>query len=370
MASTTFFASTTPRPNGVATTTPATRPPFTAAPQPITPNHISAPAFLASRRIHSAFALTYTPAPIAFTPRSSSSVKPHLFPYQYLPIMPIVLTPPSAYWYSSSSVLAPPRAAATVAGPPEVPPPTTTTSYSPMTGSSDAAHSTLASPRSNGRNPQRNSFVSSSAFAPARGALAAARAVPSISRASAAFATACPADSPSLAATDGASASARFAASLSAHAPARVTCLTEPVAQTGGTNHSLSAASSSPAVHVMSRARCSASANDAHERSFISCSNRHTQTFPLLSGRSLRSATDIPSAFGSSFETTVRSNATGPPANASNGTPAARAKDACSVQSTTCRALTAARPDLETSTAPATSPLASTSGPDGKSPVM
>ena len=48
----------------------------------------------------------------------------------------------------------------------------------------------------------------------------------------------------------------------------------------------------------------------------------------------------------------------------------ARAKDACSVQSTTCRALTAARPDLETSTAPATSPLASTSGPDGKSPVM
>ena len=53
VASTTAFARTTPRPCGVATTTPLTRLPSTKAPQPSVPYQRSAPALRSSCRYHS-----------------------------------------------------------------------------------------------------------------------------------------------------------------------------------------------------------------------------------------------------------------------------------------------------------------------------
>ena len=97
-------------------------------------------------------------------------------------------------------------------------------------------------------------------------------------------------------------------------------CGTVPVAWSGGTWKSESAASSKPFVKVRSRAICSASAKEANEPSFIGIFSVHSHAWPAFpfSTRPLvryspgRGRVVIPGASGRSSEMTMRVNVCSP----------------------------------------------------------
>ena len=153
---------------------------------------------------------------------------------------------------------------------------------------------------------------------------------------------------------------------------------TEPVARSGGTWKSVSAASSKPFVKVRSRAICSASAKEANEPSFIGIFSVHSHAwpvFPFMSRPLVRYAPGrrrvvMPGASGRSSEMTMRVNVCSPAGYGVNGTPARRATVARSVASTIVFALIAWRPLRFAITTPATTPDASRRTSVTYEPVM
>ena len=166
-------------------------------------------------------------------------------------------------------------------------------------------------------------------------------------------------------------ASGRSSAAVNpAQPPSTKTCGTSPVARSGGTWKSVSAASSCAFVNVRSRAICSASAKDANDPSAIGISSVHAHARPLIfrpfgdhwtpTSYAPASARAVsPSAFGSSPLITMRVNVWTPFGYGVNGTPASRAAVARSVASTTAFARTAWRPLRLAMTTPATAPFPS-----------